>query len=193
MSRVTSWVLLAGSALVLGACAVQPPTGPSVAVMPSDGKSLAEFNNEDITCRQYAAQQTGYASPTQAANNAAVGSAVIGTGVGAAAGALIGAAAGNPGAGAAIGAGAGLLTGASVGAGNAQVSAEELQHRYDVGYLQCMASKGNKVPNPEVAEYNSPAYYPYPAYPAYYGYPGYYPAPVVVGFGGYRRGWYRHW
>jgi hypothetical protein len=195
MSRVTSWVLLAGSALVLGACAVAPPTGPSVAVLPGAGKSLQQFNNDDLACRQYAGQMTNYASPGQAANNAAVGSAVVGTGVGAAAGALIGAAAGNPGAGAAIGAGAGLLTGTAAGANNAQYSSDQLQQRYDISYVQCMAAKGNKVPDPsELSSAAAPgyAYGPGYAYPAY-GYPGYYAyPPVVVGVGGCFHCW-RHW
>lgn len=171
------------SVLLLGACAVEAPTGPSVPVMPGAGKSLGQFQQDDATCRQFASQQTGGTSPSAAANQAGVGSAVVGTALGAAAGAAIGAAAGNPGAGAAIGAGAGLLTGSAAGIGNAAVSADNVQQRYDIAYEQCMTTTGNKpvqtaAPEPVYAApppapvYVAPAPV-YPVYPYYY-YPGYY-------------------
>jgi hypothetical protein len=187
---------------LLGACAVEAPTGPSVPVMPGDGKSLGQFQQDDATCRQFAAQQTGGASPGAAANQAAVGSAAIGTGLGAATGAIIGAGAGNPAAGAIIGAGAGLLAGSAVGAGNAAASADNIQERYDIAYQQCMATTGNKPaiaaappPTPVYAApapapvYAAPAYpaYPYYYYPGYY-YPGaYYYGPAYYGPGFYPR------
>jgi hypothetical protein len=182
--------------LFLGACAVEAPTGPSVPVMPGEGKTLGQFQQDDATCRQFATQQTGGASPSAAANQSAIGSAAIGTGLGAATGALIGAAAGNPGVGAAIGAGAGLLTGSAVGANNAAVSADNIQQRYDIAYQQCMTTTGNKT-----AVAAAPAYAPAPVYaapapvyaapvyaapvyaapyPYYYG-PSYYPAPYYYG------------
>ncbi|MET1028659.1 MAG: glycine zipper family protein, partial [Dongiaceae bacterium] len=179
MPRLSA-ILLCASSLALAACAVEAPTGPSVAVMPGDGKSLPQFQQDDLTCRQYASQMTGGASPAGAANQAALGSAAIGTGIGAAAGALIGAGAGNPGVGAAIGAGAGLLTGSAVGASNAAASAGNVQDRYDIAYQQCMATKNNRPAQPvdavgaPVPVYAAPVYpaYPYPyyaPYPAYYG------------------------
>ena len=96
---------------------------------------------------QNAAQAAiGGQSPGVAANEAALGGAVLGTGLGAATGALIGAAAGNrPGTGAAIGAGSGLLLGTAVGSGNARQAGGAIQSRYDVVYTQCMAAKGNDV------------------------------------------------
>jgi hypothetical protein len=170
---------------LLGACAVEAPAGPSVPVMPGDGKSLSQFQQDDATCRQFATQQTGGASPGAAANQSAIGGAAIGTGLGAATGALIGAAAGNPAAGAAIGAGAGLLTGSAVGANNAAASADNIQQRYDIAYQQCMTTTGNKTtmaaaPVAEEPVYAAPApVYPAPVYaaPYPYYYPGYYPAP----------------
>jgi hypothetical protein len=66
------------------------------------GKNLAQFQQEDTTCRGYAQQQIGYGSPQQAASQNAIESAAIGTAVGAAAGAAIGAAAGAAGTGAAV-------------------------------------------------------------------------------------------
>ena len=60
--------------------------------------------------------------PGPGGNQAAVGSAALGTALGAGAGALLGSAGGAMGAGAAIGAGTGLLAGSAVGASNAQAS-----------------------------------------------------------------------
>jgi hypothetical protein len=175
----------------LSACAVDAPTGPSVPVVPGDNKTLGQFQQDDATCRNFASQQTGI-SPGAAANQAGVGTAVVSTLVGAAVGALIGTAAGNPAIGAAIGGGAGLLTGAAAGTGNAAISAENVQQRYDIAYQQCMQTTGNKtalaqavVPQPAPA-YPAPA--PAPAYvyppppPAYYYPPPayyYYPPPPV--------------
>ena len=194
MPRFKSAAALAG-ALALGACAVAPPTGPSVLVFPTQGKDLTQFHQEDATCRGYAQQQIGYGSPQQAANQSAVGSAAVGTVVGTAAGALLGAAGGNPGAGAAIGAGGGLLAGSAVGAGNAQASAGSLQQRYDTAYLQCMAASGNRQPTYAAAvpySYAPDAYYggsPYWGAPSYYG--PYWGAPAV-GFGFFGGGWGHH-
>jgi len=174
--------------LALAGCAVAPPTGPSVAVMPAQGKTFEQFQADDATCRQFASQQIGI-DPTTAANQSLVGSAAIGTVLGAAAGAAIGAAAGNPAAGAAIGAGSGLALGGLSGVSAAQASAGSLQQRYDIGYIQCMSAKGENVP--QIAAAPRPVY-AYPAYP--YGYPGFYgPAfygpSVSVGFVGGGWGW----
>jgi hypothetical protein len=178
MLRATRPLVLLG-ALALGACAVAPPTGPSVMALPAKGKSFEQFQQDDATCQQYASARIGYGSPQQAANNSAVGSAVVGTAVGAAAGALIGAAAGNPAVGAAIGGGSGLLLGSAVGTSNAQLSGAALQHRYDMAYIQCMSAKGESVPmtasRPAPAAYPGYGYRPYPGY--YPAYPGYYYPP----------------
>lgn len=179
--------------LSLAACAVAPPTGPSVLALPAKGKDLAAFQAEDYNCRNYAQAQLGGNTPANASTQSAVGSAAIGTGLGAAAGALIGSVSGSMGAGAAIGAGAGLLGGSAVGAGNAQASGASLQQRYDMAYTQCMASTGNSVqaaPAPAIIGYSAPAYaYQAPAYgyPYPYAYPYPYYAPGVSF--GYYRGW----
>ena len=95
---------------LLAGCAVRPPTGPTILAIPPEGKNLAQFQQEEAGCRNYAFNQIGI-TPAQGANQAAVGSAVAGTAIGAAAGALLGAAGGAAGAGAAIGAGTGLAGG----------------------------------------------------------------------------------
>jgi hypothetical protein len=183
--------------LGLGACTVAPPTGPLVLAMPPAGKDLVAFRNEDAQCRNYAGGQIGYANPADAANRSAVGSAAIGTALGAAAGALLGSAGGAMGAGAAIGAGTGLLAGSAIGAGNANVSGRALQQHYDTSYAQCMASLGNQLQAP--IGYGA-GYGGYGGYGGYYGpaygypaYPYYAPVGVSVGFiGGYGRG-FRRW
>ncbi|HEY2132043.1 MAG TPA: glycine zipper family protein [Acetobacteraceae bacterium] len=165
MSGVRLCIGLA-AVLSLGACAVPPPSGPSIAAMPGSGKSYEAFQADDAACRYAANQQSGGAQAAQAGTNAAVGSAVVGTALGAAAGALIGAGAGAAGTGAAVGAGAGLLTGSAVGANGAQYSAADLQRNYDTVYSQCMFAHGNTVQRPVVVA-------PYPGY--YYGPRAYYP------------------
>ena len=183
--------------VALAACTVAPPTGPSIYAMPAKGKDMAQFQGEEGNCRNYAQAQIGGSSPAGAANQAAVGSAAVGTALGAAAGALIGSVGGNMGAGAAIGAGAGLLGGSAVGANNAQASSAGLQERYDMAYAQCMSSAGNTIAAPQAPPvvYAAPTYgyavpYAYPAYPYYWG-----PSVSLGYFGGrgyYGRGWGWH-
>ena len=181
MRMVATSVGLAGL-LAFGACAVPPPTGPTVAVMPGQGKSFQQFQEDDYNCRNFAQSRIGI-TPSQAATNSAVGSAAVGTLGGAAIGALAGAAAGNAGLGAAAGAGAGLLLGSAAGAGASQQSYAWAQHDYDVAYVQCMVSNGNQVPQAAAAPGYPGGYYPPPGYayrPYPYAYP--YPAPYYPGY-----------
>jgi hypothetical protein len=131
--------------LALSACATMP-TGPSVMVLPGEGKSFDEFRVDDAVCRQYAFEQVGGLAGQQAAQESAVKSAAVGTAVGAVAGAAIGSASGHMGTGAAIGAGTGLLFGSAVGSSYAEGSYYASQRRYDHAYMQCMYSKGNQIP-----------------------------------------------
>ena len=125
---------------LVAACTTMP-TGPGVMVLPSSSTSFAQFRTDDMECRNYALESVGGVSPSQAATESGVGSAVVGTVVGAAAGAAIGGQEG-----AAVGAGAGLVVGGVAGTQTAQYSGYNLQHRYDVGYIQCMYAKGHQVP-----------------------------------------------
>lgn len=134
------WMLPA--LLMLAACAAAP-TGPSVMVVPGTGRSLGEFRDDDAVCRQYAYIQAGGKAPAQAATASGVGTAAAGTVMGAAAGTAI-----DGSTGAAVGAGSGLATGSVAGTGTAAVSAETAQARSDIGYIQCMYAKGNRVPVP---------------------------------------------
>jgi uncharacterized protein YcfJ len=151
--------------LLLDACASEP-LGPTVAVMPAPGKPFNAFQDDQAICRQFADQQVQ--GGAQQANNRQVGTALVGTLLGAGLGAAIGG-----GRGAAIGAGAGALGGTAVGAGPSQSAQYSLQQRYDLGYSQCMYSRGNQVPGyaPPSA---SPGYPPPPP-------PGY-PPPPPPGF-----------
>jgi hypothetical protein len=130
--------------LIIAGCATMP-TGPSVMVMPPPGKSFEQFQSEDATCRQWAAQQIGMSPEERANQNTATG-AVVGTAVGAGLGAAIGSVSGSAGAGAAIGAASGLLIGTSAGANAGQVAGWRAQRQYDHAYMQCMYAKGNEVP-----------------------------------------------
>lgn len=154
--------------LMLSGCATMPP-GPSVLVMPGNGKTFDAFQTDDSVCRQWAQTQTGW-NANQTVNENVVGGALAGGALGAASGALIGAASGNVGPGAAIGAGAGLLGGAFLGATQAFPAGSEVQRRYDNSYQQCMYLKGNQIPaqvqasNRRSARWSSPPPPPPPAY-----------------------------
>lgn len=170
--------------LALAACAVVRPEGPSVLALPAEGRDLASFNAQEANCRGYADAQIGPADAARG-TDAAVGTAAVGTVIGAVAGALIGSASGNAGAGAAIGAGTGLVAGSAAGAGGAQASSAELQGRYDAAYVQCITSTGNQVAMPQGPGYPYPYPYPYAAGPyAYYGAVA--PFPFYYRFGGPR-------
>jgi hypothetical protein len=176
IEKALSLVSLSAFCLALAGCASTGPAAPSLAVMPGKGKSYAAFQKEDEYCQSSAQRAIGYQSPSEAANNAAVTSAAIGTGLGALAGAAIGSTSGNMGAGAAIGAGTGLVAGGLVGAGKANEAGGSLQARYDTVYAQCMTASGNQIAPPAPApvvvyERPSPVYvYPRPYYwgPHYY-------------------------
>ena len=101
-------------AVALLAGCVTVPSGPSVMVLPGDGRTFDQFRYDDMDCRNYASSQVGGASADQVAADSAVKSAVLGTVIGAAAGGAIGGRSG-----AATGAGAGLLVGSVAGTGAA--------------------------------------------------------------------------
>jgi hypothetical protein len=62
-----------------GGCASPGPATPSFAAMPGWGKSYEAFQRDDQYCQSSAQQAIGYQSPGQAANQAAVGTAAVGT------------------------------------------------------------------------------------------------------------------
>jgi hypothetical protein len=155
--------------LLLGACANEP-LGPTVPVMPAPNKPFDVFQGDQALCKQFASNEV--AGGAQQANNRQVGTAVVGTLLGAGLGAAIGG-----GRGAAIGAGAGALGGTAVGAGPSQGAQNSLQQRYNLAYSQCMYSRGNQVPGFQPAGYPPPppAGYGAPPPPPGYPAPGYPP------------------
>jgi uncharacterized protein YcfJ len=128
------------------------PEGPSVAVMPAPNKPFEVFQNDDLVCRDYAARQIG-ASSQQVQQQQVVESAVVGTAVGAVAGAMIGHGDSEA---VGVGAGTGLLMGTASGMDRAWGSVYSLQERYNVAYMQCMYAKGNQVPGFPLIQYGPP-------------------------------------
>jgi hypothetical protein len=171
-TRTNVWSFIA--LLVLSGCATMP-TGPSVRVLPTPGKSFEQFMSEDALCRRYAEQQLGMTAQDTANRNTAT-SAVVGTAIGAGVGAALGAAGGNAGAGAAIGGGTGLLFGAASGSESGRVYGYEAQRRYDNTYVQCMYAKGNQIPGTMRNTRRVRGYTPPPPPDMYSVPPDYYPA-----------------
>ena len=151
------------AATISSAACVAPPAAPTILVAPGPKKTLDRFDADQAACQQYAAAQISPA--VAAANNQAVGGALLGAALGAGLGAGIGAAAGNAGKGAAIGAASGGALGIIGGAGGAPFAQESLQQQYDIMYGQCMAAHGNSVesfsPPPSITPYSGdlPPYY----------------------------------
>jgi len=67
------WRVLPILTALLGGCAAAAPTGPTVMVLPGLGKSLEQFNADDVACRQWGLQATGWNPPSGAAGSEAAG------------------------------------------------------------------------------------------------------------------------
>lgn len=143
MKSLKPTILLLATSVLLVGCATTMPSGPSVMALPGSGKNFDQFRYDDADCRTFAMAQIGGPAAGQAATDANVNNAVAGTLLGALAGAAIG---GHEGAGA--GAGIGLLMGSASGAEQARHTGHGGQKRYDNAYVQCMYSKGQRVPVP---------------------------------------------
>ena len=161
--------------LTLAGCA-ETPMGPRVQVLPAANKPFEVFQQDLTTCKLFAADQVG--PEAQHANIMAIGTTLLGAGLGAGLGAAIGG-----GRGAAIGAAGGGIAGTAVGAGNSQHDQMSTQKQYDNAYVQCMYAKGNQVaPPPAVIQPMviypaAPSVVYVPAPPAVY----YAPPPMVYG------------
>jgi hypothetical protein len=175
------FLLMLAAVLVLSSC-VTMPTGPSVMVLPSAGKSFEVFQSEDLACRNWAALQTG-ATPAGVVNQNLTGGAAIGALMGAGLGAAIGAASGNAGTGAAIGAGSGLIGGTAAASGPAYTAGWQVQQRYDNAYQQCMYAKGNQIPGALRSSRPSVSIPPPPP-PGYYSGSTYPPPPSSGAYSG---------
>ncbi len=145
--RLSGGLLLAALAVALTGCAVAPTT-PTVMVLPGSQKSPSQFQADAAVCQQRA--QSVVAPMVDAANNQAASSVVVGTVIGAAAGALLGQGSYNPGAVAAWGAGTGMLMGSAAAGGTSQMSQLSLQQQFNIAYVQCMYQYGHQVPGQTV-------------------------------------------
>ena len=128
--------------IFLGGCA-SVPEGPGVMVLPGTGKSFEHFRFDDHECRQYASGFVDGRTPEGAAADAGARSTAAGAVIGGLAGAAIGGSGRSVAAGAALGGAGGALAGTGAGS----QSSRSLQHRYDMGYQQCMYAKGHKIPS----------------------------------------------
>jgi hypothetical protein len=133
--RIRTAALTALSTVVLLAGCATQPMGPTVPVMPAQGKSMDRFQADENYCENYA---DGRASGrVKQANDTELRNGVVGAALGAGIGAL----AGNT-KGALIGGGIGALLGSTSGAGYDQ---HRIQRTYDIAYAQCMTARGNDV------------------------------------------------
>jgi hypothetical protein len=145
MKSLKAIALPLSAVLLFSACATVP-NGPSVMVLPGQGKGFDQFQADDYACRRWATDQTGGQTGSDLGTRNTIAGAAVGTLLGAAAGAAIGSAGGRAGSGAAVGAGIGVLGGTAVGASSATPAYTSLQSRYDGAYMQCMYSKGHQIP-----------------------------------------------
>jgi hypothetical protein len=127
-----------GAVMVLSACA-QTPMGSTVPVMPGPNTSLASFQNDQATCRQFA--QQAVADQVQGANLRGLGTAALTTALGAGLGGAIGG-----GRGAGIGAASGALGGAGLAAAGSSNTQQSIQAQFDNAFAACMYSLDNTVP-----------------------------------------------
>ena len=136
---IKSYAFGAVALMTLSSC-VQTPMGPTVQVMPGPNTSLASFQNDQGTCRQFAEQAV--ADQAQGANLRGLGTAALTTALGAGLGGAIGG-----GRGAGIGAAGGALGGAGLGAFGSSSAQSSIQAQYDKAFVACMFSLGNTVPS----------------------------------------------
>ena len=128
-----------GTCLLLSACA--QPLGPTVQVMPGQGHTFEAFQADQRVCSLAADAQTK--PMVDRASAMQLGTAVIGTALGAGLGAAVGG-----GRGAAIGAGLGTIGGTGAAADQGNAYAGPIQNTYNNTYAACMASHGDQVVQP---------------------------------------------
>jgi hypothetical protein len=137
------FIISAGLATALAGCAATP-MGPTVQVMPGPGKTFDAFQSDQASCKTYAAGQVQ--GQADAANQRAVGAAMLTTALSAGVGAAVGGSVGDAATGAAVGAATGAGTGAAIGANGSSYDQMNIQQQYDNAFSQCMYAKGEQVP-----------------------------------------------
>ena len=142
-----------GAALMLGACASEAHLNPAVVIVPGPWKDVATFQQDDVICRSHAAAATGYGDLTQRPEVSALAPGGAGTAWTIGTLAPTGAPAVVPPIGTRAPHPAGATVSAAPGAGVAlpnnpsASSAEppEVTGSNAVGYLRCMAARGDIV------------------------------------------------
>jgi outer membrane lipoprotein SlyB len=122
--------------------------GPTVRVLPAQGKPFEQFQMEQASCKQYAADQVR--GQAESANTTGIVEGIAGTALGAGLGAAVGG-----GHGAAVGAAAGAVAGTAVGGSTSSHQQKGIQQQYNDAFVQCMSAKGNQVERPVV--YTAPS------------------------------------
>jgi hypothetical protein len=139
------------ASLTLVACAADPPPGPTGMIVPGADKTAAAFQQDQAICQQHALAHTGYGGPTQLGPSASAPTAAEPSPT------------------------ASAPTPVSEVAPATGAAAAPAQPADDVGFMQCMAARGDNV---QVVDAGYPypyAPYPYPYYPYPYGYSYGYP------------------
>ncbi len=122
---------------------------PTVQVLPPPGKAFAAFQADQHDCSILAGNQVR--PMMDRAAYAGLGTAVIGTALGAGLGAAVGG-----GRGAGIGAAAGAIGGTGVAADQGATDDAKIQAFYDNTYAACMSSRGNVVQGPQTVVVTAP-------------------------------------
>jgi len=136
MSRMPVTMGLLAAALVNG-CAT-PPMGPTAHVMPAPGKPFEVFAQDQATCKQFAAGEVDGGATM--ANLKELGTAAVGTALGAGLGAAV-----RGGRGAEVGGSVGAIGGTAMAGQGSSRDQASLQGRYDLAYTQCMFARGNQI------------------------------------------------
>jgi hypothetical protein len=180
-----------GVALMLGACASEPTPNPDAIIVPGPGKDVAAFQQDDVICRSHASAGTGYGDLSQRPAVSAPAPGSAGTAPAPGTLAPTAAPATLPLAGTGLpqpaGATASALPGAGVAMANnpaaSRTEPPEVTGSNAVGYLQCMAARGDMVQS-QLPYANAGDWYDYPYPPYFYDYPyGFYGAGFIGVFG----------
>jgi hypothetical protein len=146
------------ASLTLSACATDPPPGPAGMITPGKDKTAAAFQQDQAICQQHALAHTGYGGPSQLTPSAPAPAEPLPT--------------------------PSAPTPVSQVDPATGAAAAPAQPTDDVGFMQCMAARGDSV-QVVAAGYPYPyAPYPYPYYPYPYGYSYGYPGSPFF-FGGF--------
>lgn len=146
-----AWAAVLSAALLVAAAPAHAVEGPSIAMAPAAGKPPDLFAAEADFCRSEADSRTA----TEPQESTIVGSAVVGTVLGAAVGSVFSSRRHDR---TAAGAVSGLIVGTAAGANRSAVNEAHEQQRYDAAYEQCMLGKGNLSPRFAVRQAAVPAY-----------------------------------